>query len=497
MNTATLWRESQIIVKIRPPAYNESLGCNEYDTLNKCELLICYTYLATEKDLLNNLLKNPNKNLSVLSLDSTPRITRAQKLDTLSSTTNLAGYRAVIEAFNHFPRFSKSQITAAGKVPPAKIFVIGCGVAGLAAIGVAGGLGCEIRAFDTRKAAQEQVESLGGTIVKMDYEESGEGSGGYGKQMSDAYYESQKKMVIQQAREVDIIITTALIPGQKAPILVPKEAVRAMKSGSVIVDMAAERGGNCELTKSGETFVDNLSGVTIIGETDFPSKMASQSSELFAANMWNLLEEMMGAHTSPVNNAKDFKIDFDDEVINAMAIVKNGQDFVTNKPKPVAVQPVQSQPKPSPVQGNQKKGYDKLEDEEEEEIVESQSFFQSPVFVATALFLSCLVFDILLSMATNLIFIQSLGIFILSIFIGYLIIWNVTPSLHTPLMSVTNAISGIIVVGCMITLINKKGHSAFLEGYSTLAFFGVFFASINVFGGFIVTQRMLNMFRKG
>jgi len=309
VSTSEVWETSEIIIKIRPLLLNTTLNIHEAELLKNCKLLISYLFLR-ENERLGEFFKT-YENLTVFALECTPRITRAQKLDTLSSTTNLVGYRAVLEAFTHLPKCSKSQITAAGKIPPSKVFIIGAGVAGLAAIGVARSLGAVVRAFDSRAETREQIESLGGEFVVMDYKEEGGGGGGYGKQMSERYYDEQKKMVMKQAKEVDVIITTALIPFQKAPILVNANIVRAMKPGSVIVDLAAERGGNCELTRyfknllpgggllflficrPGETFVDPESGVTIVGYYDFPSRMAKQTSDLFSTNMYNLIEELL------------------------------------------------------------------------------------------------------------------------------------------------------------------------------------------------------------
>lgn len=247
------------MIKIRPVRFNQTLNIHESELLSNTTLLISYIFLLDNPDLKDKLISIST--LSVFALECTPRITRAQKLDTLSSMTNLSGYRAVLEAYNHLPRFSKSQITAAGKIPPSKVFVIGAGVAGLAAIGVAKSLGAIIRAFDSRSVVKEQIESLGAEFVEMDYKEEGAGTGGYGKAMSEEFYNSQRRMILKQAKEVDIIVTTALIPNQKAPLLITAEIARAMKSGSVIVDLAAERGGNCELTRPGESFMDPESGV--------------------------------------------------------------------------------------------------------------------------------------------------------------------------------------------------------------------------------------------
>ena len=501
--------DSEIVLKVRPPQFDEGKGKHEAEMLGKCSYLVSYIYPAQSEELIQKLTES-NPKLTVFALDCIPRITRGQKMDTISSTANLAGYRAVIEAFVHLPKFSKPQITAAGKVPPAKIFIIGAGVAGLAAIGTAGGLGCEIRAFDTRAAAREQIESLGAQFVTMDYEESGEGTGGYGKEMSNAYYEAQRKMVLKQAQEVDIIITTALIPGKPAPKLINEEAVRAMRPGSVIIDMASERGGNCVLTKPGEIYVDEESKVTLVGIYDYPSKMAKQSSELFSVNLYNFLSEVIGSHVKPENTAEHFHVNHEDEIIKGMCVIKEGEfiwkPFRPPPPQPSAAAPQKPQnvnvdlkpslnnPSSSPNSNPkaQDGDYVRLNDPE----VRQYSLLDHPLFSAMIILVLAIGLDIILAECTNQGFIRSMGVFVLAIFTGYLIIWNVAPALHTPLMAVTNAISGVILIGGMVTLIPKGGDDEFFYDYSALAFVSLLFASVNVFGGFIVTHRMLEMFKK-
>lgn len=492
-DTKDIWDNSEIIVKVRAPEFNSSLGDDETEHMQKTKLLISYVYPGQNPELMEKLMKN-KPGLTVFALDCTPRITRAQKLDTLSSTANLTGYRAVIEAFHEFGRFSKQVSSAAGKVPPSKMLIMGAGVAGLAAVGLAKSMGSIVRCFDVRAAAKEQVESLGGEFLEVDYKEDGDGGGGYAKEMSEGYKQAQAKMINAQCKEVDIVITTALIPGKRAPILLTKEQVRMMKPNSIIVDLAAEMQGNCELTKPGERFVDPESRVIILGYTDLASRMANQSSELFATNMYNLFEEICNIPRNPKNNAANFTIDFEDEIIKGLTIIREGEKKwppqQSSAPQPAQnSQPNQSkdvkevakvpEQKPDQVHGHEKNA---LPDSDE----------QSPL-IETAVSASVLiVFFIMLGIGLTdaPILLNRIFIFILAIIIGYMVIWNVTPALHTPLMSVTNAISGIIIVGCMLELNTIE----LFAPESIFGLIGVFFASINVFGGFIVTYKMLNMF---
>jgi H+-translocating NAD(P) transhydrogenase subunit alpha len=390
------------------------------------------------------------------------RNSRAQSLDALSSMANIGGYRAVVEAAHQFGRFFTGQITAAGKVPPAKVLVIGAGVAGLAAIGTAGSLGAIVRAFDTRLEVAEQIESMGGEFLKLDFGgEDGASSDGYAKVMSDEFIAAEMALFAQQAKEVDIIITTALIPGRPAPKLITKEMVDSMKPGSVIVDLAAATGGNCEYTKPTELFV-TPNGVKVIGYTDLPGRLPAQSSQLYGTNLVNLMKLMCKEKDGQV------AIDFEDVVQRNMTVIQAGE--VTFPPPAIAVSAAPQ--KPAAAKPAAKK----------EEAKPSNKKF---VFGA----LGIAAFGWIASVAPAA-FLSHLTVFILACVVGYYVVWNVSHSLHTPLMSVTNAISGIIVVGALLQI----GQGSTLV--TALSFVAVLIASINIFGGFTVTQRMLKMFRK-
>jgi NAD(P) transhydrogenase subunit alpha len=403
-----------------------------------------------------------------------PRISRAQKLDALSSMANIAGYRAVIEAAHHFGRFFTGQITAAGKVPPAKVFVIGAGVAGLAAIGAASGLGAIVRANDTRPEVADQIKSLGGEFVPVEYVEEGSGVGGYAKVMSEAFQKAQAAVFARQAKEVDVIITTALIPGKPAPKLITAEMVRSMKPGSVIVDLAAEQGGNCELTEPGQVTVKH--GVTIIGYTDLPSRLARQSSTLYATNLLRLTEELCKTKDGNIN------VNMDDEVIRGTTVIKDGS--ITWPPPPPKL-PAAPAAKPAAPKPAVQKGHG-------EASAPASARTTAIVFLAGALFFW------FIGANAPAAFIGHFTVFVLACFVGYMVIWNVTPALHTPLMSVTNAISSIIAIGALVQvappLIGSVDRpTAWIVG---LAVVSIALVAINMFGGFAVTQRMLQMFRK-
>lgn len=406
------------------------------------------------------------KKVNALAMDMVPRISRAQALDALSSMANISGYRAVIEAANAFGRFFTGQITAAGKVPPAQVLVIGAGVAGLAAIGTANSLGAVVRAFDTRLEVAEQIESMGGKFLKLDFPQESGGSGdGYAKVMSDEFIAAEMKLFAEQAKEVDIIITTAAIPGKPAPKLITKEMVESMKSGSVIVDLAAATGGNCELTRPGELSVTD-NGVKIIGYTDMANRLAGQSSQLYATNLVNLTKLL-----SP-NKDGEITLDFEDVIIRNMTVTRDGEITFPPPPIQVSAQPQQTpsekaapaakpEPKPVPL-------WKKL----------------APAVIAAVLVLW-------VGAVAPAAFLNHFIVFVLACVIGYYVVWNVSHSLHTPLMSVTNAISGIIVVGALLQIGQGNGF------VSLLSFVAILIAGINIFGGFFVTRRMLNMFRKG
>ena len=375
---------------------------------------------------------------------------------------NIAGYRAVVEAANNFGRFFTGQITAAGKVPPAKVMVIGAGVAGLAAIGAARGMGAIVRAFDTRLEVKQQVESMGAEFLELEFEEDGSGGGGYAKVMSDEFIAAEMEMFAEQAKDVDIIITTALIPGKPAPKLITAEMVESMKPGSVVVDLAAEQGGNCELTEPGEVAVKH--DVTLIGYMDLPSRMAAQSSQLYGTNLWHMLSDLTPEKDGTI------VVDMEDDVIRGATVVKDGElTWPPPAPKTPAIAPA-------------KPGEDKAP-------VEEATPRNVGMKSAITLVIGGLVLLGLGTVAPPA-FMGHLTVFVLSCFVGYQVIWNVTPALHTPLMSVTNAISGIIVIGALVQISSPSNLVTILAGISVLI------ATINIAGGFLVTQRMLRMFRK-
>jgi len=466
VDTERIWTKSDIVLKVRRPFESEL----EY--LSNIKMLVSYVYPAQNYEFVENLANN-YPNLTVVGMDCVPRITRAQKLDSLSSMANIKGYRAVIESLEVFQKCPKAMITAAGKLPPAKVFIIGCGVAGLSAIGYCRSLGCVVKAFDSRSAAREQAESLGAEFIEVNVQEEGGGYGGYAKEMSDAYKQAQLEMTKKVSASVDIVITTALIPGKPAPKLITEDIVRAMRPGSVILDMAAEMGGNCELTSPGKTVQDEDSGVYIIGYTDLESRMAPQSSELYSNNLWHLMDEFGGA--------ENLKVNLEDEIQDHMVVVHEGK--VTWRPieqRAAAKPPQKAAPPVKPAEAKP------IPQSKEPEEKESYAWVLGiilliAVFVCVAQFAE----EIL-----NLFL-----VFVLAICVGYMVVWNVTPSLHTPLMSVTNAISGIIVIGAMLELTPVKLDVMFDES-NALGVASLFLASINVVGGFIVTARMLAMFRK-
>ena len=393
-------------------------------------------------------------------MDAVPRISRAQSMDALSSMANIAGYRAMVEAAGEFGRFFTGQITAAGRVPPAKVLVIGAGVAGLSAIGTAVKLGAIVRAFDTRPAVKDEVGSMGAEFLELEFEEDGTGEGGYAKVMSKEFIEAEMKLFAEQAAEVDIIVTTAMIPGKKSPVLITGEMVRSMKEGSVIVDLAAEGGRNCELTRPNEKVVEH--GVTILGYTDLPSRLPTQASTLYGNNLVKLLGLLGGG--------EEFKLDFEDQIVRGATVVRDGE--ITWPPPQTAAPSPPPKPKPPALQSQEAgeaKGGSAL----------------SGVFLSVA----CLLL-LALGSGSGSEFLDQLTVFTLSCFVGYMVVWNVTPALHTPLMSVTNAISGIIVLGGMLFISSDNQAVQIVSGVAVLI------ATINVAGGFLVTQRMLKMFRK-
>jgi NAD(P) transhydrogenase subunit alpha len=415
-------------------------------------------------------------------MDSVPRISRAQKMDALSSQANIAGYRAVIEAANAFGRFFTGQITAAGKVPPAKVFVVGAGVAGLAAIGTAANLGAIVRANDTRKEVADQIISMGGEFVTVDYEEDGAGTGGYAKVMSEGFQKAQRETYAQQAKEVDVIITTALIPGKPAPKLITADMVKSMKPGSVIVDLAAEQGGNCELTVPGEVTVQH--GVTIIGYKDLPTRLAKTASTLYATNLFRLSEDLI--KTNSVEPAADtgaaaIHMNMDDEVVRGTTVIDQGNVTWPPPPPKLSAAPAAA-PKAAPAPAAHGHG--------------PSTEVSSPASVAIKFAVAAFLFYMIGAGAPTA-FLGHFTVFVLGCFIGYMVVWNVTPSLHTPLMSVTNAISSIIVIGALVQIAPPMA-GGIEQGIviKIMAAVATALTAINMFGGFAVTRRMLEMFRK-
>ncbi len=455
-DTAELYAGADIVLKVNGPTNDE------VDLLKEGTTLISFLWPAQNPELLQKLA---DKKLNVLAMDSVPRISRAQKMDALSTMANIGGYRAVVEAAHHFGRFLTGQITAAGKVPPAKVLVIGAGVAGLAAIGTAKSMGAIVRAFDTRAEVKEQVESMGGEFLTVDIEEDGAGAGGYAKEMSKEFIEAEMALFREQAKEVDIVITTALIPGRPAPKLWQEDAVKIMKEGSVVVDMAAEQGGNCDLTVPGEVAVKE--GVTIIGYTNLATRLPAQASTLYAQNMVHLLAEM-----TPEKNG-ELTIDMENEAIRGATVVNSGE---ITWPPPA--------PKLSAAPAPEKKAATPPPKPKVEEKKPSSAASIIGFWVVAGLLLFGL------GKYSPPSFLSHFMVFVLSVFIGWQVIWNVSHSLHTPLMSVTNAISGIIIVGALLQI----SSGSWL--ISVLAFFAILLASINVVGGFLVTRRMLAMFRR-
>jgi NAD(P) transhydrogenase subunit alpha len=455
-----LWQEADLVLKVRPPEQDTTLGKHEVDLLEPGATLVSFVWPATNAELLERLAA---RKVTVLAMDQVPRVTRAQKMDALSSMANIAGYRAIIEAASFFGRFFTGQMTAAGKVPPAKVLVIGAGVAGLAAIGTARGLGAIVRAFDTRPAVKEQVESMGAEFLQLSFEEDGTGQGGYAKTMSPEFIAAEMALFKEQARQVDIIVTTALIPGKPAPRLLTAEIVHEMHAGSVIVDLAAEAGGNCEFTKPGQVVVEN--GVTIIGYMDLPSRLAPTASQLYGTNLCHLLSDLGGA--------QGWRINLDDEVVRGALVAHEGK-ITWPAPRQDAPAPAASAAQPpaaaAAAHAKPKQG--------------SRLGTPLVLLVGGALLVA-------LGLVAPAAFIAHLTVFVLACFIGWQVVWNVTPALHTPLMSVTNAISGIILIGGMLQVSGPPGSMV-----TVLAALAVLLAMINVAGGFLVTERMLAMFKK-
>jgi H+-translocating NAD(P) transhydrogenase subunit alpha len=465
-SAAALWSGSDIVFKVRAPTAEEVALMHEGQTL------IGFLWPAQNPDLMQQLAA---KKVTALSIDALPRtLSRAQKMDALTSMAGVSGYRAVVEAAGAFGRFFNGQITAAGKVPPAKVFIAGAGVAGLAAIGAAASLGAIVRANDTRAEVADQVVSLGGEFVKVNYEEEGSGGGGYAKVMSEGFQAAQREMYAQQTKECDIIITTALIPGKPAPKLITAEMVRNMKPGSVIVDMAAEQGGNCELTEPGKAVVKH--GVTIVGYTDLASRMARQSSTLYGTNLFRLTEELCKTKDGVIN------VNMEDDAIRGLTVIKEGAITWPAPPLVVAAKPA---PKPAAAPAA-KKGHGHGEPSG------PMPAGQLAIVAGVAAVLFFLV-----GAYAPAAFLSHFTVFVLACFVGYMVVWNVKPALHTPLMSVTNAISSIIAIGALVQISPMATAAARPNTLIiVLASLALVLTAINMFGGFAVTQRMLAMFRK-
>jgi NAD(P) transhydrogenase subunit alpha len=452
-SASDLWAQSDLILKVRAPEGGEE------KLLRADQTLITFLAPGQNPELLKKLT---DSGATAMSMDSVPRISRAQKMDALSSMANIAGYRAIVEAAQHFGRFFTGQITAAGKIPPAKVLVIGAGVAGLSAIGAAKSMGAIVRSFDTRPEVKEQVESMDAEFLMLDFaDEDGTGEGGYAKVMSDEFIAAEMALFAEQAKEVDIIVTTALIPGRPAPLLVTAEMVGLMKDGSVIVDLAAETGGNCELTVANE--VVQRDGVTIIGYTDLPSRLAAQASQLYATNLRHLLTELCPEKDGNI------VVDMEDEVIRGATVCKDGKTTWPPPAPTLSVAPKAAEPAPAPAVVTAKK----------RSVV-------GPIISVVVAALALLGMGAVAPPE----FMAHFTVFVLACFVGYMVIWNVTPALHTPLMSVTNAISSIIVIGALLQI--SSGDQVIMW----VAAVTVGVTAINIAGGFAVTRRMLEMFRK-
>ncbi|MFB9914220.1 Re/Si-specific NAD(P)(+) transhydrogenase subunit alpha [Rhizobium paknamense] len=460
-----LFAAADVIAKVRPPE------ASEVDRLSSGKTLISFFYPAQNKELLEQA---KDKGANVIAMDMVPRISRAQKMDALSSMANIAGYRAVIEAGNNFGRFFTGQVTAAGKIPPAKVLVIGAGVAGLAAVGTSVSLGAITYAFDVRPEVAEQIESMGAEFVFLDFKEQqqdGAATGGYAAPSSPEFREAQLKKFRELAPEIDIVITTALIPGRDAPKLWLADMVAAMKPGSVIVDLAAERGGNCDLTVADQRVVSE-NGVIVIGYTDFPSRMATQASTLYSTNIRHMMTDL--------TPGKDGKLvhNMEDDVIRGATVTFEGA--ITYPPPPPKVQaiaaakPKEKVKEPTP------------EEKRAKELADFKAQTKSQVLL---LGIGTLLMLIVGAYAPTS-FMSHFIVFVLACFVGFQVIWNVSHSLHTPLMAVTNAISGIVILGALLQI----GSSNWLV--VILAALSVLIATINIVGGFLVTRRMLAMFQK-
>jgi NAD(P) transhydrogenase subunit alpha len=460
-DAASLWQAADIVLKVRAPEMNTALAQHESDLLRQGGALIAFVWPGQNPALVKRL---GERGTTVLAMDAVPRITRAQKMDALSAMANVVGYRAIVEAAAHFGRMFPAQMTAAGRVPPARVLVLGAGVAGLAAIACAKSLGAQVKAFDTRPQVREQVESLGAQFLEFEFKESGEGEGGYAKEMSEAYIAAEQALIQQHSEQSDVVVCTALVPGKAAPRLMTSGCVVAMHHGAVIVDLAAEQGGNCALTER-DRVVEKF-GVKIVGFTDLPSRMARQSSDLYATTVFNLLEDVYDPEK------KAIALDLEDEVHRGAVVLDKGKLLW---PPPTRPRPRSAAPPPE----------SKLTKALAAPVARKPSRAGAVGLVLVAAVLG------VAGLVSGGEFLEHLTVFLLACVVGWHVVWNVSPSLHTPLMSVTNAVSGIIVVGGILLLRSGGGSTA-----EWLAALAILIASINIAGGFLVTQRMLRMFRR-
>jgi len=461
----SVWGSSDMILKVRPPDVHPSLGVHEASMLKEGAVLISFLWPSRNPDLLGQLQA---RRASAFAVDMIPRISRAQKMDALSSMANIAGYRAVIEAAHLYGRFFTGQITAAGRIPPTKVMVIGAGVAGLAAIAAAKGLGAIVRAFDTRLAVKEQIHSLGAEFLELDFKEDGAGQGGYGKVMSPEFIAAEMALFAKQALEVDIIVTTALIPGVAAPKLITEGMVDSMKPGSVIIDLAAEQGGNCVLTRPGEVVVHR--GVFIVGYTDMPSRLPVQASQLYGTNLYHFIAHLHG---------KDgFRLDLSDDIVRTALATHAGEITWPPPAMTSAAQGGETAPKAASTQAKP--------------AAAAVPAKQSRPLLAAGWRIAVVLLLVVIGSRAPADFLSHFTVFVLACIVGWMVVWNVKPALHTPLMSVTNAVSGIIIIGGMVQL-SQGGPFGVTTALAATA---VLVGTMNVVGGFLVTQRMLKMFRK-
>ena len=467
-----VWSEADIVVKVRAPEFDAERDVHEAELLGEGDILISLLWPSQNEALLEKIAE---RGATAFALDAVPRITRAQSMDVLSSMAGIAGYRAVMEAANEFGRFFGAQMTAAGSTPPANVLVIGAGVAGLQAVATSKEMGAIVQAFDTRDAVREEVESLGGKFLELEFEESGEGEGGYAKEMSDAFLEAERDLFAEEAKTTDIVITTASVPGKPAPKLLMERAVENLPDGAVIVDLAAEQGGNCELTEPGE--VIETDGVTIIGYTNLTGRLPNHASHYFGRNIATFLGLFGGAD--------DFEVDEQDRVVREMMVTRGGE---VTWPPPEFEDPT---PEPEPEAAEADGGIPaEAADAVGDPLLEEQEDEGGTNPIVTAAIVAAGAFMLVVGLYAPPDFVQHFTVFVLACFVGWQVVWNVTSSLHTPLMSVTNAISGIIIVGGLVQVGTEASFYVLLLG--TCA---ILVATINIFGGFLVTQRMLGMFR--